>query len=435
MKAPGHSARDSPSIDSLHEVDALLQAPRTDTPDRSGRPRPARARPRPVLLLLTLVTCLLGMPAAASAQSPDDLEAAVDTTELIEQAELTVDEVLTHLELHAPDTCEAYRTTESLLERKRRWRRAIDVLARTHPDFLYDWLVGERQPPRVVLEETTKRRDCLVDALMRDARAEPERLTVNLDFGGGLIENTARLQRWARRYKHDRSRRRRVRRALTASHHRTAEAQGSIWRQKFLLHREPFQQISDWAARACDLSVGDHWDRRRRPHRRCWQDVLTGRHREREILAASAAPGISRHHWGTEVDFFGLEAEPFRQGPLRDEYRWMQANALRWGFFEPYRPVAAPDHHGDHGSARRGYVDEPWHWSYFPVGQALTEFAADNRDRYEAELENLWDRLNRRFRRQTGSRMVFIDYVRDHWPRYVFGLASPRMDVLGDDDA
>lgn len=88
------------------------------------------------------------------------------------------------------------------------------------------------------------------------------------------------------------------------------------------------------------------------------------------ILCWSAAPGASRHHWGTEVDvidraavapgvrFRLLPEEYFPGGPFAALSAWLDANMARFEFFRPYR------------TDRGGVSPEPWHLSYAPVSQA-----------------------------------------------------------------
>ncbi len=81
------------------------------------------------------------------------------------------------------------------------------------------------------------------------------------------------------------------------------------------------------------------------------------------ILAWSALPGSSRHHWGTEIDVFDrcALAQGARPQLTRAEYAeggcfgrlstWLSRNAARFGFFRPY------------GTDRGGVAPEPWHLS------------------------------------------------------------------------
>ncbi len=87
----------------------------------------------------------------------------------------------------------------------------------------------------------------------------------------------------------------------------------------------------------------------------------------RAILAWSALPGASRHHWGSEVDVYDkaalaagerpqlLPAEYARDGVFARLSAFLAKAAERHGFYLPY------------DSARGGVQPEPWHLSYAPV--------------------------------------------------------------------
>lgn len=109
--------------------------------------------------------------------------------------------------------------------------------------------------------------------------------------------------------------------------------------------------------------------------RRIWNDKWNGRQmlegninatsianpleRAREILRFSAMPGTSRHHWGTDIDLNSVENSYFESGQGEMVYHWLQQNAARFGFCQPYTA---------RGNNRMGgYEEEKWHWSYKPV--------------------------------------------------------------------
>lgn len=111
--------------------------------------------------------------------------------------------------------------------------------------------------------------------------------------------------------------------------------------------------------------------------RRIWNDKWNGRQmlegnisatsitdpveRAREILRFSAMPGTSRHHWGTDIDLNSLVNSYFESGQGKRVYEWLQQNAARFGFCQPYTA---------HGNNRQGgYEEEKWHWSYMPVSK------------------------------------------------------------------
>jgi LAS superfamily LD-carboxypeptidase LdcB len=87
------------------------------------------------------------------------------------------------------------------------------------------------------------------------------------------------------------------------------------------------------------------------------------------ILTFSALPGASRHHWGTDVDFYDknaladdqtLQLEPWEyqeNGPFFALTQWLKQHAASYGFYFPYDKY------------RGGIAAEPWHLSYFPIAE------------------------------------------------------------------
>ena len=76
------------------------------------------------------------------------------------------------------------------------------------------------------------------------------------------------------------------------------------------------------------------------------------------ILKHSAMPGTSRHHWGTEIDFNRLQNDYYDAGDGRILYNWLQQNALRYRFCQPYT-----------AGRSKGHLEERWHWSYRPLSR------------------------------------------------------------------
>jgi LAS superfamily LD-carboxypeptidase LdcB len=91
------------------------------------------------------------------------------------------------------------------------------------------------------------------------------------------------------------------------------------------------------------------------------------------ILAWSAIPGGSRHHWGSDVDVVDAAVMPpgYQVQLLPSEYAvdgifarltgWLDRNMARFGFYRPY------------GSDRGGAGIEPWHLSYGPIAAEAME--------------------------------------------------------------
>lgn len=75
-----------------------------------------------------------------------------------------------------------------------------------------------------------------------------------------------------------------------------------------------------------------------------------------DILRVNAAPGFSEHHTGRAIDI-GTVDSPVLEEEFENTsaYRWLQANAQRFGFQLSY----------PRGNAA-GIIFEPWHWCYHP---------------------------------------------------------------------
>ncbi|CAM3204833.1 M15 family metallopeptidase [Shewanella pealeana] len=84
------------------------------------------------------------------------------------------------------------------------------------------------------------------------------------------------------------------------------------------------------------------------------------------ILIWSAIPGMSRHHWGTDIDVFDaneisrhdlrlISQEYQANGPCFQLSQWLDSYAQQYGFYRPYQ------------EALSGVSPEPWHLSYFPI--------------------------------------------------------------------
>lgn len=87
--------------------------------------------------------------------------------------------------------------------------------------------------------------------------------------------------------------------------------------------------------------------------------------RMQKILEYSAIPGTSRHHWGTEIDINSVNLSYFNSEKGKKEYNWMNENASKFGFCQPYNKKDAIN-------PRTGYSEEKWHWSYLPISKDLT---------------------------------------------------------------
>jgi hypothetical protein len=147
--------------------------------------------------------------------------------------------------------------------------------------------------------------------------------------------------------------------------------------------------------------------------------VLTTQEREQEILMASSAPGVSRHHAGTDFDIGQggeneLEPELWAPGEKYfDLGRWLFHNAATWGFMRPFESK---------GGYGKGYMAEPWHWSYWPIAQALLEFARKNQQDVEAMLHAHWQKTGA----GSGAQPQF-DFIWGAWKNFLNNVdETPR---------
>ena len=93
--------------------------------------------------------------------------------------------------------------------------------------------------------------------------------------------------------------------------------------------------------------------------------ITDGIERFKKILEYSAAPGTSRHHWGTDIDINDANSEYFETEKGGEVYEWLTINAPKFGFCQPY---------DEKGTDRpTGYNEEKWHWSYVPLSKNFTE--------------------------------------------------------------
>ncbi|QFZ22141.1 D-alanyl-D-alanine carboxypeptidase family protein [Saccharothrix syringae] len=260
-------------------------------------------------------------------------------------------------------------------------RISTSVIGRMADRDVISWVVGLTPPPTAVTREATEQRDCMLAAIRAAARRP----------GSGITLPAG---------------------SLAHSDHRGFAQQRAIWDRKFTFADRahggrPFDRISDGARTRCAPALGAdvRWDPDNPAHRRCWLTVLTDDERQQEILQASSAPGISRHHWGTDFDLFDADMNPDRWrtgGAFADEYGWLQRNASTYGFVQSFTTTSA--------FMSAGYMEERWHWSYYPAAQALLEFARGHQADVEARLLAEWG---------TSPRFSFI---RARWRDFMFNV-------------
>lgn len=133
---------------------------------------------------------------------------------------------------------------------------------------------------------------------------------------------------------------------MPASSFRDFARQQSIWNEKFAGTRT----VNDVDNHPMDVSV------------------LSEAQRCQAILRWSALPGASRHHWGTEVDYYdpfrlpadtSLQLEPWEYeegGYFAALSAWLTENMAQFDFYLPFTQKKAG-----------GVAYEPWHISYWPL--------------------------------------------------------------------
>jgi LAS superfamily LD-carboxypeptidase LdcB len=117
--------------------------------------------------------------------------------------------------------------------------------------------------------------------------------------------------------------------------------------------------------------------------------------RVRAIMSTVSVPGLSRHHWGTELDISEetlrgqlVKIQPDTPQKVLDFYTWMEKNATEFGFCRVYL--------GKHGAV----MDEPWHWSYYPFSRV-----------YEKQLMNIKD-----FSQIMDIKVANVEYLMKNFP-------------------
>jgi hypothetical protein len=134
------------------------------------------------------------------------------------------------------------------------------------------------------------------------------------------------------------------------------------------------------------------WNRYDRLYRKT--DKLDAEGRVRAAMSLVSVPGLSRHHWGTELDISEkklrgqlVNVQPATPAKVVEFYNWMEHNAPQFGFCKVYL--------GKRGAVR----DEPWHWSYFPYSR-----------HYEEQFMEIKD-----FSKILDDRVDDVKYLRNHF--------------------
>jgi LAS superfamily LD-carboxypeptidase LdcB len=136
-----------------------------------------------------------------------------------------------------------------------------------------------------------------------------------------------------------------------ASAYRSFDRQNNIYSEKYMGHRTVL-------------------DIKEEPINDIWQ--LGEEEKIRAILYYSAIPGLSRHHYGTDLDVYSptllsmdeqldLTNISYSRGSQRPLSQWLTKNMAKFKFFRPYE---VPND---------GCANELWHISYAPEADCFTK--------------------------------------------------------------
>ncbi len=299
-----------------------------------------------------------------------------------------------------PTGCRGFIDQSDFDAGKQRW---AGIIAGMPVPAVLGWITGQQTPPAAATAEASNQLQCMLDGLRGAASSSSGQITLPANL------------RIIRGYASDSS-------------------QAGIWNRKFNMTGANFDRITPSAVATCGPQIGtagSQWEPGNECHRVCWgvlatptsaacaippgHRALTTDERQREILEASSAPGISRHHYGTDFDLFSVDPRDWQRSGasgFADEYSWLARNASLYGFVQTFTP-------GSSGSM--GYMPEDWHWSYLPIAAALLDFAQAHRDA-TSNGESLQDVLMRRW----GPRPEF-SYIRRNWRDFIFNVnQTPR---------
>ncbi|MFE7278408.1 D-alanyl-D-alanine carboxypeptidase family protein [Streptomyces sp. NPDC057623] len=260
-----------------------------------------------------------------------------------------------------------FRSQEGIDRRRQSVKGILDTAA---PEAVVAWITGTGSAPDTIRAEMDTQVNALADAAAT---------------GLGTARDTV-LVSWVR----------------------TAATQRTIWDRKYEFLRTgsggagTFGVITDEirAQYPTPLGPDPQWDPDKAAHRSVWE-ALTSEERQIEILRTSTAPGVSRHHLGSDADFFDTAPQDWtNSGPERADYAWLRANAAHYGFLQTYTAESA--------EAGPAISEERWHWSYAPVSEAVVDFVRAEPDLIGDALDELWSYDPARY-----------TYIKEHWRDYM----------------
>ncbi len=249
----------------------------------------------------------------------------------------------------SPATARTYSSQQDIADREQLIAAILDTTA---PAAVAAWITGTGSAPAEISTEMTTQINALADAAST----------------GTDTSRDAVLVSWIR----------------------SAATQRTIWDRKYEFLRTGSGGAGTFgivtpdvrAEYPAQLGTDPQWDPDKEPHREVWA-TLTSEERQIEILRTSTAPGVSRHHLGSDADFFDTTPQDWADGgPEAANYTWLRANAAHHGFLQTYTTESA--------AAAPAISEERWHWSYGPVSKAVLDYVRANEDVIDNALDALW---------------------------------------------
>lgn len=148
--------------------------------------------------------------------------------------------------------------------------------------------------------------------------------------------------------------------------------------------------------------------------RRVAISTLSATDKAEAILLYSALPGTSRHHWGSDFDWYDAAAvtddyrpqlmpDEYLHGPFQKAAAFIAQYGAQYGFFAPYDIY------------RGGVAAEPWHLSYMPLANACSAMIDPAMVQQALVNSDLDDTT------------ALISLLPTLWSRYVKNIASPPL--------
>ncbi len=142
-------------------------------------------------------------------------------------------------------------------------------------------------------------------------------------------------------------------------------------------------------------------------YRRLSLSEIEASERVYKLLSYSAPPGLSRHHWGCEVDLNSVSPNYFNSATGQKVAKWLAAHAKEFDFYLTYNEERL-----------KGFKSEPWQYSYYPVASKIMSIF-----RLYVSSANVDEFL--------GSHAVDVDVILDEYTFFINPVILRRMQLEG----